>query len=288
MLRQRLPVGLALTALFIGLLAADSRTAPYFFIWHTLVILMGFRASVELAELFENSSVHSLKWTQVISSVTVLGSNATVAIWDLKGMTALIPMSLTLVLSCVWLLLLGLRKFDGQNPIVPSLAMTLLGVFYIGGLGSFLTHLRIFNSPLAGAFALALIIGITKGTDTGAYTFGKLFGRHLMTPLLSPKKTWEGAIGGVIFALVFAQIISLIEHQVRGEMTLHDLPVRCLFAILVSISGQLGDLIESMIKRECHQKDASSTIPGFGGVLDLLDSLFLAAPVGWVVLTILS
>jgi phosphatidate cytidylyltransferase len=108
-----------------------------------------------------------------------------------------------------------------------------------------------------------------------------------MTPKLSPKKTWEGAIGGLICAVLMAQIITSLEIAIRGQATLESLPARLIFAITVSIAGQLGDLAESLIKREAHLKDASTVIPGFGGVLDLLDSLFLAAPVGWAILTIL-
>ena len=107
-----------------------------------------------------------------------------------------------------------------------------------------------------------------------------------MTPKLSPKKTWEGACGGVLFAIGLTFLVRSIELAVMGTQTLKSLGIAVFFAILVSISGQLGDLAESLIKREARTKDASSSIPGFGGVLDLLDSLLLAAPVGWAILQI--
>ncbi|MFM7132251.1 MAG: phosphatidate cytidylyltransferase, partial [bacterium] len=133
----------------------------------------------------------------------------------------------------------------------------------------------------SGPFALYLVVAATKGTDTGAYTFGKLFGRHLMTPRLSPKKTWEGAAGGVLFAIGLTFLVQLIEQASTGTRLLTSTAETLLFAISISIAGQLGDLAESLIKREARTKDASASLPGFGGVLDLLDSLLLAAPVGW-------
>lgn len=288
MLRQRLPIGLALILVFSGLLAIDGQSSPYFLIWHTLVIALGVVAALELMALFSHDSAGPLKPQLLSCVILTLASSAIVPVTGLKGLAALGPVGFGLVLSGILIFISGLRLFDDQHPVLPRLAMTLTGVFYIGGLGSFLTQLRILNGPVAGAFALGLVVGVTKGTDIGAYTFGKIFGRHLMTPLLSPKKTWEGAFGGLIFAVIFAQMISYLEFQVRGQFTLEEISSRLIFALTVSVFGQLGDLTESMMKREARQKDASSIIPGFGGVLDLLDSLFLAAPVGWVILTVLS
>ena len=88
--------------------------------------------------------------------------------------------------------------------------------------------------------------------------------------------------------MLMAQIITTLEFAFLGQSTLDSIPIRLLFALTVSIAGQIGDLAESLIKREAHLKDASKVIPGFGGVLDLIDSLLLAAPVGWAILTILS
>ena len=200
---------------------------------------------------------------------------------------ALVPATLVFGICTAAALLASVRAFDDTNPVMPRLCATLFGMVYIGLLGSFLAQLRYQGGPLPGVFALALVVAVTKGTDIGAYTFGKLIGRHLMTPRLSPKKTWEGAVGGLVFAVLFAQLMTWLEVSIRGSATLGSVPVMFAFALCVSVAGQLGDLAESMIKREARVKDASGVIPGFGGVLDILDSLFLAAPVGWAILTVL-
>jgi phosphatidate cytidylyltransferase len=109
-----------------------------------------------------------------------------------------------------------------------------------------------------------------------------------MTPRLSPKKTWEGAVGGVLFAVGMTYLVRWIELTTTGTQTLKSNHFTIIFAVLISIAGQLGDLAESLIKREASTKDASSSIPGFGGVLDLLDSLLLSAPVGWIMLELMG
>lgn len=288
MLRQRLPVGIALILLFIGLLYVDGLTAPYYPVWHALVLISGILGSIELALIFKHVGVEPLRIQMIVGVSLTLLLNAITPVMGYHGLSVLGPVGLGVMVSVIILLLSGVWLFGDERPVLPRIASTLLGIVYIGGCGSFLTQLRVLNGPVSGAFALGLVVGVTKGTDIGAYTFGKLFGRHLMTPRLSPKKTWEGAFGGVLFAMLLAWIVSIIELQVRGAYTLESLPVRFVFALVVSVFGQLGDLAESMMKREANQKDASAVIPGFGGVLDLLDSLFLAAPVGWAILTVLS
>lgn len=287
MLRQRLPIGIALILIFVAILWVDGKTAPYHPIWIGLVTLLSVLASLELQHLLAKSIARPYAYLMTACSAACLFSNSFSAASNINGPLAFGPVAIIFCFSLAAILVKGVHDFDDMQPIMPRLASTVFGVAYVGILGSFLAQIRFLNGPEQGAFALALLIGVTKGTDTGAYTFGKIFGRHLMTPKLSPKKTWEGAMGGLIFAVLMAQIITSLEISVRGQAALEWLPARLLFAITVSIAGQLGDLAESLIKREAHLKDASTVIPGFGGVLDLLDSLFLAAPVGWAILTIL-
>jgi phosphatidate cytidylyltransferase len=116
--------------------------------------------------------------------------------------------------------------------------------------------------------------------DTFAYASGRLFGKHKLAPQISPKKTWEGAIGGTIFTV--ALVVWL------GPWAFHTgLVANILLGVLLSISGQTGDLLESAIKRWSGTKDSSHFFPGHGGVLDRLDSLFLAGPLTVVVLEVI-
>jgi phosphatidate cytidylyltransferase len=125
-------------------------------------------------------------------------------------------------------------------------------------------------------------------SDTGQYTFGRLFGRHKLAPTVSPGKTWEGAAGGLLVAVVTALLIfGWGSRSVAGTTAVPgtaptDILSVVIFAIAVAAAGIVGDLAESLLKRDAGVKDSSDWLPGFGGVLDLLDSLLVAAPVAYL------
>jgi phosphatidate cytidylyltransferase len=149
---------------------------------------------------------------------------------------------------------------------------------YLGLLPSFLAQLRWLDDaqtykPVA---ALALAIFVPKCCDIGAYFTGRLLGRHPMSPILSPKKTWEGLLGGLVLSAVVAVAINRPLSVLRGG----DLSAAG-FGLAVGGIGALGDLAESLIKRDCRRKDASQVVPGFGGVLDVVDSIVFAAPLAY-------
>jgi phosphatidate cytidylyltransferase len=153
---------------------------------------------------------------------------------------------------------------------------TLFGLIYIGLFCSFFSKLRILEQ---GPQWVAYVITITKFGDAGAYFIGTSFGSIHPFKKISPKKTLEGAIGGLVFSvigslafIVFLDHISFMQLLVLG--------------VLMALIGQAGDLAESLIKRECDVKD-SGVIPGLGGILDILDSLFFTAPFLYYYLTIL-
>ncbi len=171
-------------------------------------------------------------------------------------------------------------RFDGHGQSLATIGGTVLAVAYIGLLGTFTIQLRWFDGPHQGLIALVYLIAVVKGSDTGAYTLGRLAGRHKLWPALSPKKTIEGAIGGVILSIVFALIVAAIARHILKIPTL-EWPAAIAFGLIVGVVGQLGDLMESMIKRDCDRKDASARVPGFGGVLDVIDSLLFAGPVAY-------
>ncbi|HVU88259.1 MAG TPA: phosphatidate cytidylyltransferase [Gemmataceae bacterium] len=165
------------------------------------------------------------------------------------------------------------------------LAAAALALVYIGLLLSFAVQLR-FVEPVGavGLGAIASLILVVKMCDIGAYTVGRLIGRHKMAPHLSPGKTIEGAVGGLAFA-VFAAWLSFVVICPRLESaTARQIDVwQWLgFGITVGAAGMLGDLAESLLKRDLGRKDSSTWMPGFGGVLDLLDSILVAAPVAYV------
>ncbi len=177
-----------------------------------------------------------------------------------------------MVLAFLVLFILQLRR-DSSQAIV-GISTTLFGIFYISWCFSFLMKLRFIDGPGApdGRWLVALVLLVTKGGDVGAYTIGSLFGRHRFIPKVSPSKTWEGAAGGLIFSLIAAVCLKPV---------LPGVPIGHLLTlgILLGVLGQLGDISESMLKRDSQVKDSGQILPGMGGVLDVLDSLLFTSPI---------
>jgi phosphatidate cytidylyltransferase len=162
-----------------------------------------------------------------------------------------------------------------------SIGWTVLVVMTVGLLGVFLAKIRFLSpDPKEGLMYLALVLGVVKGSDIGAYAIGSALGRHKLVPTLSPKKTVEGLFGGLAAGIGMALAIGCGWGRFAWWQMV-------LFGLAVSIAGLLGDLAESLIKRACGVKD-SGPIPGFGGALDILDSMLAAAPVAYLALVVLT
>ena len=156
-------------------------------------------------------------------------------------------------------------------------AVSFAGGFYIGWTCGFIAELRELEN---GAWWLVLTLVAVWLADSGAYAFGRLFGKHKMAPNISPGKTWEGYAGGAITALIGGAIFGSLSPLgvVSGLVT----------GALIGIFSVMGDLIESLIKREAHAKDSGKLIPGHGGVFDRIDSLLWAAVIAFMVHGLLS
>ncbi|MDF7661215.1 phosphatidate cytidylyltransferase [Erwiniaceae bacterium L1_54_6] len=125
----------------------------------------------------------------------------------------------------------------------------------------------------AGAWWLLFVMFLVWGADSGAYMFGRLFGKHKLAPKVSPGKTWEGFLGGLVCSAVIAWLFALFAPLTIATSTL----IIC--AVIAALASVLGDLTESMFKREAGIKDSGNLIPGHGGILDRIDSLTAAVPV---------
>jgi phosphatidate cytidylyltransferase len=167
---------------------------------------------------------------------------------------------------------------------VVRIALVVWSAAYLGVLPSFLAQLRWLSGGVEegdsrGVAAVALAVFVPKSCDVGAYFTGRLLGRHRMAPVLSPKKTWEGMAGGLVLSAGVAVAMNRLLSSLLGS----DLAAAG-FGLVVGAAGALGDLAESLLKRDCGRKDASQVVPGFGGVLDVVDAIVFAAPVayGWI------
>lgn len=172
-----------------------------------------------------------------------------------------------LISTLIFFSLQFIRK-DSSQAIV-GISTTLFGIIYISWFFSFLIRIRFL--PYGTLFAAFLLL-VTKMGDVGAYLVGKTFGKHTLIPRISPKKTLEGSLGGFIFSLLAAGI---------SKLYLPFIPLTHLLVMgaLLGFLAQLGDLCESLIKRDCQVKDSGDHLPGLGGILDVVDSVIFATPV---------
>ena len=190
------------------------------------------------------------------------------------------------VLSALALILLTWSAFrDPLDRVLGEAATGLFGLVYVGYPLTLLPV--IWNRDDGRAMLLFLMVCVWAG-DTVALYVGKSMGKHKLTPL-SPNKTWEGSIGSVVGSVVFGLVVVYAGEALlaRGNTVLHiRQPVwqSVLLAIVINVAAQVGDLVESAIKRGAGVKDSGTMLPGHGGILDRIDALLMAAPVLWLAL----
>jgi phosphatidate cytidylyltransferase len=153
-----------------------------------------------------------------------------------------------------------------------DIGKTVLGPIYIGLPLSMIVCIDLYPKG-DGKMWLFFLLVVIFASDTGAYYAGRYFGRHKLYEAISPNKTWEGAIGGLLLSLILSTLFLRI-------FPFHSLGLETIFLIIaLSISGQIGDLVESMLKRNHGAKDSGAILPGHGGILDRIDGLLFAIPV---------
>jgi phosphatidate cytidylyltransferase len=159
----------------------------------------------------------------------------------------------------------------GIPGVLANCSAACFSILYLGLLGAFVPAVCTDFGPRQ----LLMLIFVVKCSDIGAYTFGSLFGKHKFSPVISPKKTWEGMFGAVIAAVLVAVAFAVFCDIMAWWLG-------AIFGVAFAFLGQLGDLAESMLKRDAEKKDASNNVPGFGGILDVVDSILVTAPFGYL------
>jgi phosphatidate cytidylyltransferase len=295
MLSTRLVFGTLMVAGLLAALWVDEWFAPWFPFWFVLCTAALMGAAREIVGLLGATSANP-------SGNSVLGGVLAIVIanWvphliennsQAEGESALLydPVRPLDVLAWPFLTFIAVLmacfvvqsiQFARPGRTMAKISGTVLAVAYVGLLGSFTIQMRWFEGQHQGLMALLFLVATAKGADTGAYTLGRLAGRHKLWPQLSPKKTIEGALGGLAFGVVAALLVATIARRWLGIPTF-SWPLAAIYGLVIAAVAQLGDLMESMIKRDCERKDASQAVPGFGGVLDVLDSLMFAGPVAY-------
>ena len=177
---------------------------------------------------------------------------------------------------------LCLRQFFSRSNTAGILAIstTLFGLMYVPWLLNFIQKINFFPG-VDGHYYLLYFVLITKFSDTGAYSVGSLIGKHKMIPRISPGKTWEGFAGAILFSMLASLIfVHFLGHKMRGMNMTHAM----VLGLILGLCAVIGNLIESLFKREAGIKDSGNFFPGIGGILDLLDSLLFNAPIMYLYL----
>jgi phosphatidate cytidylyltransferase len=157
------------------------------------------------------------------------------------------------------------------------LVSTLFPIVYVGFLFGLMREVG--DGP-TGARLLAISVVAAKASDIGGWVVGKSIGRHKMIPSVSPGKTWEGTVGGLAFSVgsawILTRVLDFHAHPVSTDAQ------AALYALSLGVAATVAGVTQSALKRRCGVKDSSTLLPEMGGVLDMIDSLLLAAPVAWL------
>jgi phosphatidate cytidylyltransferase len=285
MIRTRILVGSLLALAAVCVLVVDGYLKPWFPCLFLCLTALGVLAGRELVRLFPPSYRPSQPFVVTAVLICLASSWYPVVRSQLgfapaaMGPWAFLVFTLAAVLVAAFLL--EMYRYREPGSAVPRLGATLLAVGYLGLLPCFFVQLRFIDGPHTGLL-MALVILVPKCNDVAAFFTGTFAGRHKMTPFLSPKKTWEGFAGGMMGGTLVAVVVSLVAAQFVEPVFRGGVPQAVAFGLIMGIAGVLGDLAESLLKRDCQTKDASQNIPGFGGLLDVIDSVLFAAPVAYL------
>lgn len=315
MLKHRLLMSALLIPATVGLFVWDTSLGPSAPVLLALVMLVSARCVWELVALARSADYPpNLVLCLLGSWLMILSAWCPVWHWRAgwqKWIEPLVTNQLFLLpaggVVIVVFLFNAVRRFsrfesatdqhDGSPPRgrqLATLGIELFVVAYVGVLLSLTVQLRWVTHPLddnvgVGYFALSALVVATKMGDVGAYTFGRLIGGPKMTPQLSPGKTWAGGVGHLVTAGGCSIAwLCWLGPQISSLWSAWLVIPAAVFGIVVGFAGLIGDLAESLIKRDVGVKDAPALLPGFGGLLDLMDSLLLAGPVAYAMWGLLN
>lgn len=308
-IQSRLAASAIALALVIGLAWVDYRWGAPGIAMSPLALAAALLGGAELVRLFEHSGKRDPTTGRALdapsryvvatgAALMVVASYVPTFFPSAFGAGGPSPLQRAGVVAVALLLALGalavveITRFRGAGSATNRLARGYFAVAYTGGLPACLVLLRTLSGPpwdtegRWGMVALLSMLACAKAGDTGAYLVGRMMGRRRMAPLLSPGKTWEGAAGGLIAAILAALLtLGPLTHGL-GLTSARQAVLWFLGAVaygaVVNGVGVLGDLTASMLKRDAALKNSSTWMPGFGGVLDTLDSVLLAAPIAYL------
>ena len=262
-----------LTALFFVIAMVGSALLGQTVFSGLLLIIVIFGVN-EFISLVTDENIQPALWPTIIAGGIIYSTFAAHAM-GLIGATGLL-----IIIPAVFILFILELWRNKANPFT-NIALSLTAVIYIAlplGLMMYFFDPLIISGPYHYGIVLGFLL-ILWLNDTGAYLVGSVIGKHKLFERISPGKTWEGCIGGALSALLTAWGLSFIFKQL-------DLWQWLILAVLILISGTLGDLVESMLKRSLGIKDSGNVLPGHGGILDRFDAVLLSVPFVFVYLAL--
>lgn len=264
-----LPVAIGVGVALFLVLGAGLIWAPWVFVAIVAVGLGLAAIEVHLA-LLRKGMRAEITPIAIGTVVSVLGGY-------LAARSELLPAPSTFIVLCLSATLIAAlvtRLFRGAEGFLRDVSASAFIIGYIPLLGVFLPLLM---SPADGRLRVLAVIACVVAADTGAYATGVAFGRHKMAPAISPSKTWEGFVGAVLSSVLVGVALAVVLLGAPWW-------VGALLGLFVAPAATVGDLVESLIKRDAGLKDMSNFLPGHGGIMDRLDSMLVAVPVGWLIL----
>jgi len=271
MLRYRLIFGTLMVLFFVAVIIFDAfldgsldaqkdNAAIQATLLVILLAALSIPACMELSKLIATTGGKVFTPLAIVSSLAI----ATAFYWaqfsSQPGVFLSVYFPSVLAISLLGFFMCQAIRF-GNDGVITNCGASCLTILYLGILASFLPAIRI----SFGLWPFLMFIFVVKCSDIGAYTLGRLFGKHPLAPKISPKKTWEGMAGAVLFAVI-ASLIFARKCDIMPAVW------AVVFGVIFAFLGQMGDLVESMMKRDAAQKDSANSLPGFGGVLDVIDS----------------
>ncbi|MBQ3641472.1 phosphatidate cytidylyltransferase [bacterium] len=253
--KYRLITGITISALVVTIIVLGG--------WYLLALLLFFEiiGAKEYVDILKNKGF--FPFYKVIITTAII-----MTLLSVSGYWQYMPLAVILGTICSFLAVL----FRGRQPYIANVATTMLG-FLVVWLPCHICLIRQIGAQ-QGLHYLLFLFFVIGFTDTGAYYIGVNFGKHKLCPVISPKKTVEGAIAGVVFALVTGLIIGIMIH-----MPIYHAVI---LSLITTVAAQLGDLSESLIKRDAGVKDSGNVLPGHGGFLDRADSYLFSMPVAYL------
>lgn len=280
---RRLASSLVLwTAVIAGLFSGVEWISNYLFL--SIMILLATFGLAEFYALVEKRELVCFKQWGIVGGVLLMICTFGYLVKDFHP-TRILPGDVNdFETAFIILFVLGLcvRQFLSlQNKAgIVAISTTLFGLMYVPWLLNFLQKIN-FYPGLEGRYFVLYFVLVTKCSDIGAYCTGSLIGRHKMIPRISPGKTWEGFGGAIVFStLASLAFTHFAQRHMPGMTVVHAI----ILGVILSATAVVGDLIESLFKREAGVKDSGRFFPGIGGILDLLDSLLFNAPLMYLYL----